>query len=64
MKKTQALKMLKMKNSVSQLKVSVESLTNRTDHFKNRKSGVLAEAEEWEHLAKHQGKVGKILLTP
>lgn len=46
MKKTQALRMLEMKNSVSQLKISVESLTNTIEHFKNRKSEVLDESEE------------------
>lgn len=34
----------------------MESLTNRIDHIKNRKSGMVDEAEELEHLVNFKGK--------
>lgn len=41
----------------------MESLTNKTDHFKSRKSGMEDEAEESEHLVSIKFKGKKVIRT-
>lgn len=41
----------------------MESLTNTTDHFKSRKSGMEAEAEELEHLVSIKVRGEKVTRT-
>lgn len=56
LKKNQTETMLEMKNSVSQIKGSVESLTNRKDCVENGVSGPKEKTEESNRVIKVNDK--------
>lgn len=52
LKKNQTEMMIEMKNPISQMKTTMESLTNRTDDVEISKSGMEEKVEELNHLLK------------